>query len=572
MRIVTVGDDRLLTEGRRTRILDRMSSDPRVATVSLMAANAPRVDFVPATSPAGGAIAISTYLHDLLGPVPVRPHTYDSPEFATALHMWAREASNRGFRHLWWMIDAPDVVAATPVLRPQAQDRREASDPTSAMHAANDRQPNANITLTVHAGWLGPSQTGAQVVITEAVHHLASDPRISFIRLVGVDRLPNYASHLRDLPTVSIEETQTESQGVGATTTLPTDIVWYPNQPDASFNLREARSFGRRTVVTYLDLIAYDIARYHTSAEDWDSYRALQRRTCLAVDGVTTISGDVAMLLHAEVPLLEPSRVRAVPLGVDHLAFRNHCEVLDHDEDLDDLEAALEGRRFVLVLGNDFVHKNRDFAIRVWAEVANQGFDGDIVLAGLHVGRKSSRSSETLTTSERRQGIHSVGHVTSQSREWLLSNAAAVLYPTSAEGFGLVPHEAAALGTPVVFTAFGPLVEILPLDDVPRAWTIEAYAADLSSILQGGDAAARRVEQLRAAQERHTWSAFAEGMAAFFLDVAAMPPVVTSNSFGLHVQVPPGVGRANRGQRARSAANRIARRSIPWLARRISRT
>ena len=41
-------------------------------------------------------------------------------------------------------------------------------------------------------------------------------------------------------------------------------------------------------------------------------------------------------------------------------------------------------------------------------------------------------------------------------RNWLLANAACVLYPTSAEGFGLLPFEAASFGTPCVHVAFGP--------------------------------------------------------------------------------------------------------------------
>ena len=72
------------------------------------------------------------------------------------------------------------------------------------------------------------------------------------------------------------------------------DVVWYPNQIDGRSNIAAARRLGARVVTTYLDLIAYDIPRYHGSPEAWQAYRSLQRRIALSVDGITTISADVA--------------------------------------------------------------------------------------------------------------------------------------------------------------------------------------------------------------------------------------------------------------------------------------
>ena len=72
-----------------------------------------------------------------------------------------------------------------------------------------------------------------------------------------------------------------------------------------------------------------------------------------------------------------------------------------------------------------------------------------------------------------RGSVLTVGHVSSESRSWLMTIAAVVLYPSSAEGFGFVPYEAAALGTPSSFAHFGPLAELSGVRDVCHVgqWT-----------------------------------------------------------------------------------------------------
>jgi len=181
-----------------------------------------------------------------------------------------------------------------------------------------------------------------------------------------------------------------------------------------------------------------------------------------------------------------------------------------------------------LVLGNDFRHKNRDFAIDVWEKTLEAGVNCDLVLAGLHVKSSSSgeRERELLSQHTNLRGqAHSVGHVSPQSREWLLEHAAVVLYPSSAEGFGFVPYEAAALGTPSTFARFGPLAEISGVKDVPPRWSVDAFSADVRAMLTDPDKAQERVSRLRSAIERSTWAEFAEQLLGFIERIDALPPV-----------------------------------------------
>ncbi|MDO9484603.1 MAG: glycosyltransferase, partial [Actinomycetota bacterium] len=179
----------------------------------------------------------------------------------------------------------------------------------------------------------------------------------------------------------------------------------------------------------------------------------------------------------------------------------------------------------------DFVHKNRDLAIEIWQRVLESGESCDLVMAGLHVKSSSSKQAEEALIARHvdlRGRVHTVDHVSEDSRTWLLANAHAVLYPSSAEGFGFVPYEAAALGTPSTFVGFGPLAEVSNDKTVPRYWTVDDCAADLAQLLREPHHAQARLAQLRNAITLHTWDGFAEQLVDFFQHIIGLPTVLTS--------------------------------------------
>ena len=510
-KITVIGDPALLTLDRMTAIGDRFDTDPRIATVSIMAHPRYTSAFLRSTAPAGCLIAIALDAQELVGG--------DVNDTAA----WARQASERGLWHDWWLSNARDIARAEVILEPAPMDIEERSDPSgSHFLALHESAPRAtDLTITVDATWLGPHETGAQVLTTAAVAAMARDERVAGITLIGLTELPPYAAHLTDDPKISIADPEQLPERA--------DIIWYPNQIDRRSNIGDARVLGRRVVTTYLDLIAYDIPRYHASHEAWSAYRAMQRTIALSVDGITTISADVAQHLLKEVPRLDPERVFPLPLGLDHVA--SEAAPTETPAELATLVKDLAGKRFLLVLGNDFQHKNRDFAIQVWQQVLQLGQPCDLVLAGLHVKSSSSKDSEQALLAKHvdlRGTAHTIGHVSSEARAWLLANAAVVIYPSSAEGFGLVPYEAAALGTPSTFTRFGPLAEIANVTDVPKTWSVEAYADDIAELLADEAKSSGRIAALQQSIAHHTWAQFAHQLIDFFIQTAQRPSVLTS--------------------------------------------
>lgn len=505
---IVLGDSTVITLDRLEIVQDRLDSDPRIVSVSVYPHSRPDEQFLRATAPAGCAVVVATDSEALAG-------VLDEGSTAADLRAWSRKAIERGLWHDWWLSDAADIARADTFIAAADLDVQEEADLASSRFALVGRADRNGpaISVTIDATWLGPHQTGAQVLTTAAISALSSRPHISSIRLVGIETLPAYAEHLVESDKVTIEPEPLSS----------TDIVWYPNQIDQRVNIGDARRLGRRVITTYLDLIAYDIPRYHASEDAWAAYRSLQRRIALSVDGITTISADVADRLMQEVPRLDPQRVQPIPLGLDHISTNR----VEPGTDIENLVTRLGARPFLLVLGNDFQHKNRDFAIRVWEEVLTRGANCDLVLAGLHVKSSSSKEGERPLLSQHtnlRGQAHEVGHVSSQSREWLLANAAVALYPTSAEGFGFIPYEAAALGTPSTFANFGPLKEIAGASDVPGAWSVDAFAADVAALLTDPQRAEARVRHLREAIKTYTWEEFADHFVGFMDRIEHLPP------------------------------------------------
>lgn len=518
--LAAMGDEGVLTKDRLAIVFSRFDEDPRICSVSVVGAPVPSAHgrWERGTGPRGPVTLVALDTEDLVGPA--------SLEAGQAFIEWCARARERGLWHDWLLSYQPDVLRATEQSTMSGVEDREHNDPTSSYFFHSHAGPQSitgDLNLWVDITWLGPHETGAQVLATAALAALARQPGVHDITLSGAAQLPGYAAHLMDLPGIRLHAANAAPAHA--------DIAWYPNQIDQRSNIAHARAHGRRVVTTYLDLIAYDIPRYHATKEDWVAYRNLQRATALSVDGITTISQDVANRLLLEVPQLEASRVMAIPLGLDHISSAPRKP----DADIAPLIDRISTRPYVLVLGNDFVHKNRDFAISVWERVLDHGVSCDLVLAGLHVRSSSSRDAEERLISQHtnlRGKVHTVGHVSSASRSWLMANAAAVLYPSSAEGFGFVPYEAAALGTPSTFVSFGPLAELSGVRDAPSRWSVAEVAEDLGRLMTQRHAAAHRVSELLQARTALTWDRFATSLVAFFAETLRRPTVVSVASPG----------------------------------------
>jgi hypothetical protein len=107
---------------------------------------------------------------------------------------------------------------------------------------------------------------------------------------------------------------------------------------------------------------------------------------------------------------------------------------------------------------------------------------------------------------------------------WLLEHCTAVLYPTTYEGFGLMPFEAADHDRPCLFASQTALAEILPSELATLVpWDPGASAERVSALLSRPESIKEHVLAIRRAGQRFTWQATGESLIDVYRAAAAAP-------------------------------------------------
>lgn len=361
---------------------------------------------------------------------------------------------------------------------------------------------------------LGPKEMGTQVSVLGLIEGLAAREDVRYLGVSIPGPIPDYAEKVLSLPKVEVRVTQPGDLSVFSNA----DIVHRPFQVAPTCRPGEWRHVGRRTLISILDLIAYQVPGYHRSPADWFEHREATRRAARELDGVIVISEEAREQVRYERLPIDLERVFVVPLGVEHL---RGDEPERCPQEL--LARGFDHQRFLLCLGANYSHKNRDLAIRVAHELRARGIAMSVVLAGAYVPYGSSRVAEARAVRPE-DPVYVVPDVSAEERNWLLRHADLVLYPTGAEGFGFVPHEAAAFGTPTVLVPFGPLAE--RLDEIPVS-AIDRHPRSLADacerLLEDPALALDQVAAIQAAAPEFGWDAAAAGVVRVYRSLLGLP-------------------------------------------------
>lgn len=251
---------------------------------------------------------------------------------------------------------------------------------------------------------------------------------------------------------------------------------------------------GRQTVVIH-DAGAFDTPEsYSVAFRSW--YRTLHRALARMDARIVTVSsfsrGRLAERLN-----LDPARIAVMPEGAEHiLRAAADFSVLARN--------SLETGGYVLAVGTGAAHKNLAALGAASAMLAARG----LVLAV--AGRADPA---VFRGAGGAAGAVALGRVSDAELRALYEHAAALLFPSRYEGFGLPPIEAMACGCPVVAGRAGAVPETvgdaaLLFDPDTPASLVE----NLTRLLdEPGLATGLRARgQARAA--RYTWRAAAEAL------------------------------------------------------------
>ena len=374
------------------------------------------------------------------------------------------------------------------------------------------RRAVRGLSVTVDARILRGTSSGVHAQAVELIETLARTERVETRVLLDPAVAPDVIAVLDRLPHV-----QRLYAGEVDRSTPRSDIVHRPHQVTSPADLELLPRLGERLVITHLDLIAFHNPGYFASFNRWEQYRRVTRQALAMADQAIFLSAHARADAVRE-GLVAEHRAQVVPMAVRRdkapVAQRRPADAPDGP--------------FLLSIGNDFRHKNRVFAIKLLEELRRRGWDGSLVLAGANVGRGSSRGEEAAYLALRpdlAQAVRDLPAVGEPEKEWLYANATAVVYPTTYEGFGLIPFEAAALGTPCLFAPQASLADLLPADAaVLVPWDPAESAARALALLEDEQERRRHLELIEAAARASSdWDSIGRALLGIYEEAVRLP-------------------------------------------------
>jgi GT2 family glycosyltransferase/glycosyltransferase involved in cell wall biosynthesis len=410
------------------------------------------------------------------------------------------------------------VQARYPWYHPWVNEVKSDAHGSLALALESARSALLGYRIAIDATRVGGSTTGTQVLILELVRALATAPgRKAHLTMIVGDRTPRAAL----LGTDQLVDEVIRRSDLQDLEQPLFDLVHRPCQIRSTAQLAFLRKAARRFIVSQLDCIAYSNPGYARSFGEWMDYRHVTQLLFATADGIVFISNDAAHDAAHQGLQIPAERSCVSYLGVDH---RQHSAkampLLGSDK--------FRNEPYILVLGTNFRHKNRVYAVRLLRELATEyQWPGHLVFAGPKVGGGSSVAEEERElehSPELRPHVHDVGPVDEEQKSWLLQNASLVLYPSVYEGFGLIPFEAAATGTPALATRATSLGEVLG-DGVKHLDSLDPVAgAEIAwPLLTDPEAAQTQVKAIMARARIFTWRQVADTTWDFYYRLLKMP-------------------------------------------------
>jgi glycosyltransferase involved in cell wall biosynthesis len=289
------------------------------------------------------------------------------------------------------------------------------------------------IRLVIDASGLGPINMGTHTVVLESVKALTRHAAIAEVTVLVPKNAPTAA--LAEIGRCGTKVLVSSGPARSWKGPLDADVVYRPSQVARVSELERLLGVARRVVIWQLDCIGYNNPAYFVDWARWAIYRRANQLAFRLADGIAFLSQSSWHASKAS-GLVASGATAVVYPGTDKERTASEPKA---PTGMRESESG-----FFLCLGVSYKHKNRVVAMRIWQEARAQGWEGGLVLAGPSPPHGNSLADEDeflLAHPELRSRVWRLGVLTSGEKEWLYERAAVVLYPSTVEGFGLVPFE-----------------------------------------------------------------------------------------------------------------------------------
>jgi glycosyltransferase involved in cell wall biosynthesis len=409
----------------------------------------------------------------------------------------------------------PMIATRYPFFSEELGESEDATDRPLPVVLARARRALNGISVTLDGRCLVATQTGTQVVVLETIRALAALDSLA-LRVVVPHDLADFARDGLNEFGVTLVEAGPELVGLA-----PSDIAHRPFQVSGTGDLGLLRGLGERIIVTNLDLIAYDNPSYFPSFDHWQHHRLVTRLALNLADRVVFVSHDAAAEAIEE-QLVDASRAVAIHQGIDYSYHAGTARARPAGTE------RIGDRPFMVSIGADFHHKNRVFALELLAAMRrSHDWPGLLVLAGPHADCGSSSGEEArfmAANPDLDDAVISLPWISEPEKAWLIENSVAVCHPSTREGFGLMPFEAAAYGRPCIFASTTAFAELQPEGTATIVpWNAEASATRVMALLSDPEAIKAHVSKIQTRAQEFTWKASAERLAQTYEDAMAAP-------------------------------------------------
>jgi len=190
---------------------------------------------------------------------------------------------------------------------------------------------------------------------------------------------------------------------------------------------------------------------------------------------------------------------------------------------------ALADTQFILYVGSHAAHKNVPSLIYSHQQLRASHPELQLVLAGTLASDAPGTAAPTRawTDAQGFDGIIYTGYVSDRQLAWLYGNAAAFVFPSYSEGFGLPGLEAMAAGAPVVSSnatclpeIYGNAATYFSPDDI--AGLVDSVAG----LLNAPELRAEMIARGHAQAARYSWERLARQTLAIYDEALATAPPV----------------------------------------------